>query len=77
MRYKALYQLRWIVIPPIRFDGFYDDISNFIFFHFLPTFKTVSLLKIDGLWGWLGSCPFLCLWKGIGVTQIGMLKVVK
>ena len=32
---------------------------------------------LDGLWGQLASCPFLCLWKLIGVTQMEMLKVVK
>ena len=36
MRDKALSQLRWITIPPIRFDGFYDDILDSIIY-FLPT----------------------------------------
>lgn len=33
MRYKALYQLRWITIPPIRFEGFYDD--NLLYYFFI------------------------------------------
>ena len=47
MRYKAISQLRWITIPPIRFDGFYDDILNSIIY-FLPT-NIFTHLKTVGL----------------------------